>query len=74
VSRHRCHHRAQPSREGPEEHGIVLERRHKDAIAGRQEQLESKVNGESTGWHKHALSSGAGLKYRLDVTFDLIDH
>ena len=38
------------------------------------EQLESEVNGKSTGLHKHAFASDAGLQYHLDATFNLLAH
>jgi hypothetical protein len=36
VGRHWCHHRPEPSRDGAEEHGVVLKGGHEDAIAGRE--------------------------------------
>ena len=61
VGRDRRHHRPEPGREGAEEHGIVLERGHEDAIAGREEQPESEVNGKSAGRHEHAFAPGTSL-------------
>jgi hypothetical protein len=74
VGRHRRHYRPESSREGAEEHGIVLERGHKDAIPGREEQPESEVNGKSAGRHENAFASGTGLQHRFDLTFDLLAH
>src|SRR5258708_27993162 len=74
VGRHRRHPRPESSRDGAEEHGLVLERGHEDAIAGGEEELESEVNGKSTGRHEPAFASDTGLQYRLDATLDLLAH
>jgi hypothetical protein len=74
IGGHWRHHWAEPSRESAEEYGIVLERRHQDAIAWREEQLESEVNGKSTGRHEYTFASDAGFQYRLYVTLDLLAH
>jgi hypothetical protein len=74
VGRHRRHHRPEPSREGAEEHGIVLKWGHEDTIAGREKQLESEVNGKSTGRHEHAFASDTGLQYCLDIMLNLLAH
>src|SRR5258708_28700099 len=74
VGGRRRQHRPESSRDGAEEHGIVLERGHEDAIAGGEEQLESEVNGKSPGRHEHAFASDTGLQYSLDVTLDLLAH
>ncbi|MGB7052968.1 MAG: hypothetical protein WBG41_15500 [Acidimicrobiales bacterium] len=74
VGRHRRHHRPEPGRESAEKHGVVLERGHEDAIAGREEQLECKENGKSTGRHEHAFASDTGFQHCLDVTFDVLAH
>jgi hypothetical protein len=74
VGRHRRHYRPEPGRDGTEEDGIVLEGAHEDAIARREEQLASEVNGKSTRWDEHAFVSDTGLQHRLDIAFDLLAH
>ena len=56
VSRDRRHHRLEPGCQGAEEYGVVLERGHEDAVTGRKEQLEGKVNRKASGRHEHAFA------------------
>ena len=42
IERYRGHHRPEPGCEGAEEHGIVLERRHEDAISRREKHRNAR--------------------------------
>ena len=65
LRRHRRHHRPQSRGQGAEEHRVVLERRHEDAIAGRQQQPEREVDAESAGRREDDIRGRCGPRARL---------
>ena len=59
----RSHVGPESGRESGEEYGVVLERRHEDAIARTEEQLKGDVQRQiALGRHEHALASEWGLQ------------